>query len=210
MVDFLRTGPANAPATILLAHGAGVAMDAPSMTAIADALAAENLAVARFEFPYMAARRSGSRKPPPRADKLLPDYRAAVAELGASTPLVIGGKSMGGRVATMVADDLFADRKIAGVLCLGYPFHPPAKPDQLRTGHLKALKAPTLIVQGTRDPFGTSDEVPGYNLSSTIRMHWLPDGDHDLKPRKRISGFSHADHLATMARETALWIQTLA
>ncbi len=209
MVDFLRTGPSDAQVTLLLAHGAGAPMDSPSMTLAAEALAAEGLAVARFEFGYMAARRSGQRKPPPRAERVMPEFVAAVEALGNSGPLIIGGKSMGGRVATMVASGLHAAGKIAGVLCLGYPFHPPAKPAQLRTEHLKPLQVPTLVVQGTRDPFGTADEVPGYDLPDTIEVFWLPDGDHDLKPRKRISGFSHAEHMATMAEKVADWTKRL-
>ena len=209
-LPFLFTGPENAPATLLLAHGSGAPMDSPAMNAAASALAAEGLRVARFEFSYMAARRDGgSRKPPPKAETLNPEFRAAVAGLGAKGPLVIGGKSMGGRVASMVADDLLAEGRIAGLLCLGYPFHPPEKPSQLRTAHLMDLKTPTLICQGTRDPFGTTDEVPGYGLPERIRFLWLEDGDHDLKPRKSISGFSAADHLATMAKTVKTWTQTL-
>ncbi len=125
---FLFDGPGDAPVTILLAHGAGAPMDSTSMTAAAMALAGVGFRVARFEFGYMAARRTADgRKPPPRAETLNPEYRAAIAELGAQGTLVIGGKSMGGRVASMVADDLHAEGKIAGLLCLGYPFHPPRK-----------------------------------------------------------------------------------
>ncbi len=116
---------------------------------------------------------------------------------------------MGGRVASMVADGLLAEGRIAGLLCLGYPFHPPEKPAQLRTAHLMTLETPTLICQGTRDPFGTKDEVPGYRLPERIRFLWLEDGDHDLKPRKSISGFTAADHLATMARTVKAWATTL-
>ena len=168
------------------------------MEAIAGALAAQGLRVARFEFGYMAGRRSGARKPPPRADLLIPEYIEAVEALG-PTPLVIGGKSMGGRVASMVADELFAQKRIDGLLCLGYPFHPPKRPDNLRTGHLADLKTPTLICQGTRDPFGTREEVESYALSDNIELLWLEDGDHDLKPRKKLSGFSAADHMRSMA-----------
>ncbi len=166
--------------------------------------------VARFEFAYMAARRSSEgRKPPPRAETLNPEYVAAIAELEASGPLIIGGKSMGGRVASMIADDLHRQGKIASLLCLGYPFHPPGQPEKLRTGHLKALTTPSLICQGTRDEFGTRDEVPGYDLSDRIEILWLEDGDHDLKPRKKISGFSSADHLATMAKKAKAWAERL-
>jgi predicted alpha/beta-hydrolase family hydrolase len=209
-MNFLFTGPDDAATTILLAHGSGAPMDSASMNAAAAALAGEGLRIARFEFPYMAARRTeGSRRPPPKAETLNPEFHAAVAALGARGKLVIGGKSMGGRVASMVADDLHAEGRIAGLLCLGYPFHPPEKPTQLRTAHLMALKTPTLICQGTRDPFGTKDEVPGYGLPASIRLLWLEDGDHDLKPRKSISGFSAANHLATMAKTVKAWAEGL-
>ncbi|MGF6175286.1 alpha/beta hydrolase family protein [Ensifer sp. 4252] len=203
---FLIDGPDGARVTILLAHGAGAPMDSASMTATAEALAAAGFRVARFEFGYMAARRTAEgRKPPPRAETLNPEYKAVVAELDAKTPLIIGGKSMGGRVASMVASDLHTTGKIIGLLCLGYPFHPPGKPEQLRTKHLAGLTTPTLICQGTRDEFGTREEVPGYALSKAIELLWLEDGDHDLKPRKSISGFSAADHLKTMAEVVAAW-----
>ncbi|MDK1385239.1 alpha/beta hydrolase [Sinorhizobium sp. 8-89] len=203
---FLFDGPDDAPVTILLAHGAGAPMDSASMTATAKALADAGFRIARFEFAYMAARRtSEGRKPPPRAETLKPEYEAAIAALGATGPLVIGGKSMGGRVASMIADDLHSSGKIAGLLCLGYPFHPPAKPEQLRTKHLVDLKTPTLICQGTRDDFGTREDVAGYTLSDAIEILWLEDGDHDLKPRKSVSGFSAADHLKAMAERVAVW-----
>lgn len=207
---FLFDGPEGADVTILLAHGAGAPMDSASMTATAKALAAAGFRVARFEFSYMASRRQGLRKPPPRAESLNPEYRGAVVELGTTGPLIIGGKSMGGRVASMVADDLHAQGAIAGLLCLGYPFHPPDKPEQLRTKHLAELKTPTLICQGTRDEFGTRDEVTGYALSPAIEILWLEDGDHDLKPRKSISGFSAADHLKTLAQAVSDWSTRIA
>ncbi len=205
-VSFLFDGPEDATPTILFAHGAGAPMDSTSMTATAKALAAAGFRVARFEFGYMASRRTeAGRKPPPRADTLIPEYEAAVAALSARGPLIIGGKSMGGRVASMAADALHAKGAIAGLLCLGYPFHPPGRPKQLRTAHLAELSTPTLICQGTRDEFGTPDEVAGYQLSPRIELFWLEDGDHDLKPRKKISGFSAADHLKTLAERVKGW-----
>lgn len=117
---------------------------------------------------------------------------------------------MGGRVASMVADELFAAGRIAGLICLGYPFHPPGKPEHLRTAHLKGMRAPALIIQGTRDEFGTGDEVPGYGLSSAIELLWLEDGDHDLRPRKTISGFLAADHLQSMAGAASAWAARVA
>lgn len=104
-IDFVERGPKTASTTFLLAHGAGAPMDSPGMTAIAEALAAQDLRVVRFEFAYMAQRRSqGTRKPPPRADKLNSEYLAVIEELKVEGPLIIGGKSMGGRVASMIAD----------------------------------------------------------------------------------------------------------
>ncbi len=206
-MDLLRDEAPGSPATVLLAHGAGAAMDSPGVTAIAVRLADRGIRVARFEFGYMAARRSGIRRPPPRAETLLDEYRTAVEAVGDTGALIIAGKSMGGRVASMAADALFAAGRIRGLVCLGYPFHPPEKPEQLRTAHLVGLVTPTLICQGTRDPFGTSDEVPGYGLSPAIRMRWFEDGDHDLRPRKAVSGFTHREHLDACADGVAEFVR---
>jgi len=200
-LNFLFDGPDSAKTTLLLAHGAGGAMDSPAMQALTAAFAGEGLRVARFEFSYMAARSQGARKPPPKAETLIPEYRAAIAGLGAKGKLIIGGKSMGGRIASMIADETQAD----GLLCIGYPFHPVGKPEQLRTAHLKELRKPTLIAQGTRDPFGTRDEVAVYDLSPAIQILWMEDGDHDLRPRKSVSGFTIKNHLASWAREVREW-----
>ena len=205
MAGFLVDGDQRAQAEVLLAHGAGAPMNSPWMDAVAKALAAAGLRVIRFEFAYMAARRAGTRKPPPRADLLAPEYLAAVDRFGAEAPLIIGGKSLGGRVASMVADEVYAAGKTVGLLCLGYPFHPLGKPAETRTGHLIDLKTPTLICQGTRDPFGHREEVSSYRLSERIEMLWLEDGDHDLKPRKRVSGITAPEHLQALAGEVRAW-----
>ena len=207
---FLIDGPEASPVTIVLAHGAGAPMDSGSMGAVVNSLVAANLRVVRFEFEYMASRRkSATKKPPPRADTLKSEYVSAIDMLKAKSPIVIGGKSMGGRVASMIADELYSSRQIAGLLCLGYPFHPIGKPEQLRTGHLADLLTPTLIVQGTRDPFGTRDEVSSYKLSKMIEIFWLEDGDHDLRLRKSVSGHSMSDHLNAMAHRVATWANNL-
>jgi predicted alpha/beta-hydrolase family hydrolase len=210
--SFLFDGPEDARVTIMLAHGAGAPMDSAAMNAAAAALAAEGFRIARFEFAYMASRRTAAgRKPPPRAEKVMPDYVAAIDDLGPTDgPLIIGGKSMGGRVASMVADAMFDAGRIAGLLCLGYPFHPPGRPEQLRTAHLLELQTPALICQGTRDPFGERGEVGDYALSNAIELFWLEDGDHDLKPRKAVSGFSAADHLKSMATAVKDWTDRIA
>ena len=161
MSDFRVTGPTDAAARFLCAHGAGAGMESPFLDKLLRACwPTRGIAILRFEFAYMAARRQGgSRKPPPKAERLMDEYRAAVAALPTGAPLLIGGKSMGGRVASLVADELTPQGRIAGLVCLGYPFHPPKKPEQLRTAHLAALACPALIVQGERDPFGTRAEV---------------------------------------------------
>ena len=178
--DLLFDGPADAAITIALAHGAGAPMDSAFMAAFAEGLAAEGLRVARFEFPYMAERReTGVKKPPNRAPVLLETWRAVIDELGPDH-VIIGGKSMGGRMASLVADDA----GVRGLVPLGYPFHAPGKaPGPNRLEHLETLKTPTLICQGTRDALGTRDDVTGYALSPAIRVHWLEDGDHGFKPR---------------------------
>jgi predicted alpha/beta-hydrolase family hydrolase len=194
-LDFLHDGPKGAPLRLAFAHGAGAGMRSPFMDAIARGLAARGIGVVRFEFPYMHARSSGGpRRGPDRPDVLKATWKRAVAELGGARDLVIGGKSMGGRIASLVADELGA----RGLCCLGYPFHPAGKPRVLRTAHLAALRTPTLIVQGTRDALGTRDEVAGYALSPAIRVEWIEDGDHSLAPRKR------SGHSAEAALEQAL------
>ena len=177
--EFRVDGPEDAEWTIALAHGAGAGMDHPFMQAMASGLSECGHRVVRFEFPYMAARRQGKRRPPDREPVLRETWMAVIEKFGRDR-LVIGGKSMGGRIASMVADEA----AVPGLVCLGYPFHPVGKPDQLRVKHLQIIKTPTLIVQGERDSFGGRDEVAAYKLPRTIRVHWLRDGDHSFKPRK--------------------------
>ncbi len=181
---FLFDGPEDAPLTLALAHGAGAPMDTPFMDAFAEGLAERGWRVVRFEFPYMAKRRDdGKRRPPDRAPVLLESWRSVIETLGAER-LVIGGKSMGGRMASLIAAENAAKTAVRGLVCLGYPFHPAGKPERLRTEHLADLRTPALILQGTRDSLGNQAEVAGYSLSDSIRLHWAEDGDHDLKPRK--------------------------
>lgn len=182
-------GPENAARTVVLAHGAGAGMEHPFLAAVAEGLAAA-LRVVRFEFPYQRAIRAGHRRPPDRLPVLQQTLREVVAAVGPG-PLVLAGKSLGGRVATTLADELGA----AAVVVFGYPFHPPKKSAQLRTAHLAALRTPTLILQGERDPFGTRAEVESYALSPAIKVQWFADGDHSLAPR-RSSGHTAEGHLA--------------
>lgn len=197
-----RDGAQDAPAHLILAHGAGAGMDSPWLARITALLVAAQVCVHRFEFGYMAARRQGGRRPPPKAESLTGEYELAVSQvahdLRPGQRLVIGGKSMGGRVASLVADRLYPD-VVSGLVCLGYPFHPVGRPAQLRTAHLADLKCTTLILQGTRDPFGTRDEVTGYTLSPAITVDWIDDGDHDFKGAGRGTMERVAEKIATFA-----------
>jgi uncharacterized protein len=189
--EFIVEGPARAAITLVLAHGAGAPMDSPFMDTIAHGLASDGFRIIRFEFPYMRERReTGRRRAPDREPVLLEAWRGAIASAGGGSHLVIGGKSLGGRIASMVADE----QQVRGLVCLGYPFHPPGKPPGARVKHLATLNTPTLIMQGTRDTFGSSSEVEKYKLSAHIRLAWIEDGDHSFKPRAR-SGRTEADNL---------------
>jgi hypothetical protein len=196
-MEFFFDGPADAKLTIALAHGAGAPMDSPFMEKAARALGSRGFRVARFEFPYMHARREGGARGAPDRPSVLRETWLEVARALGPGHLVIGGKSLGGRIASMIADEAGA----RGLVCFGYPFHPPGAPERLRTAHLEHLATPALILQGTRDPFGTPDDVKGYALSRSVRVVWVPDGDHSFKPRAK-SGRTEADNLA-FAFETA-------
>jgi uncharacterized protein len=194
----------KAHATLILAHGAGAPMDSDFMQQIAQSLAARGVAVLRFEFAYMAARRlDGKKRPPNPQAKLLEQWRAVYAGVRqqVSGPLAIGGKSMGGRMASLLADELGAD----ALVCLGYPFYAVGKPEKPRVAHLAELRTPTLILQGERDALGNRQAVAGYVLSEAIKLHWLSAGDHDLKPLKS-SGFSHQQHMQTAADAIAQFL----
>ncbi|MHC8340083.1 alpha/beta family hydrolase [Pseudomonas sp. HLT2-19-2] len=194
---------ASAPSstTLILAHGAGAPMDSGWMNDMAARLAASGVNVLRFEFPYMAQRRiDGGKRPPNPAPKLLDCWREvyAVVRRHVAGRLAIGGKSMGGRMASLLADELGAD----GLVCLGYPFYAVGKPEKPRVEHLAALKTPTLVVQGERDALGNRETVEAYTLAPSIEVFWLVAGDHDLKPLKA-SGFTHEQHLDAAAHKVA-------
>ena len=176
-MPYLVDGPENAKHVFLLAHGAGAPMTHPWMTTVAQGLGEQGIRVVRFNFDYMEAKR----KAPDRQPVLLDTWRRVVEEHGGGAGVVIGGHSMGGRMASMIADEVGA----RALVCFSYPWHPPGKPEQPRTAHLEQLRTPTLILQGTRDPFGSPEEVASYRLSPAIRLEWLEGGDHSL--RKRVS-----------------------
>ena len=201
----LYSGPARAPLTLALAHGAGAPMDHPFMETMAAGIGGAGFRVVRFEFPYMTKRREDGRKrPPDREPALRAAWEEIVAELGPDQ-LVIGGKSMGGRLASMVADQL----GVRGLVCLGYPFHAPGKPERVRADHLKAIATPTLIVQGERDPFGTRQDIAGYALGPKVKVEFLTDGEHSFKPRKK-SGRLEADNLAEAVAKVVAFMSKFA
>ena len=214
-MELILNGPIGGP-VYLFAHGAGADMNAEFMTQVAEGLAERGVRVVRFNFPFMIKRaEDGKRRPPDRAPKLLAAYEDAIKQL--NCPVVIGGKSMGGRMSSMLlAGNALreeADRlPILGSACLGFPFHAPGKDPKNRLDHLQALTQPMLIVQGTRDAMGTREEVDGYfeeeKINPAIRIHWLEDGNHDLKPRK-ISGFSHQQHINSAIEQVADFVLML-
>lgn len=200
-MEILTNGPESGPIYVF-AHGAGADMRSEFITQVAEKLAEKGIRVVRFNFPYMIKRaEDGKRRPPDRAPKLIAAYEELIKQLTGS--VVIGGKSMGGRMSSMLmAENAQRDTKnqlpILGCACLGYPFHAPKKDPKNRLDHLKELTEPLLIVQGTRDPMGNQEEVTFYQeegrINSAVKLSWLEDGDHDLKPRKA-SGYSHQQHI---------------
>ena len=202
----------RAGVTLVLAHGAGAPHTSPFMLAFAEALAARGLDTATFNFPYMEARR----RVPDRGPVLEACYAAVVGRLGARPELegnrmVIGGKSMGGRIASqMVAHDRETSRLVAGLVFLGYPLHPPGRPDQLRTRHLPAITQPILCVQGERDPFGTPDELKPIfaGLPIDVDLEIVAGGDHSFKVPKKLGPPQAAVH-GRVQDAIAGWINRL-
>ena len=195
----------EASATLILAHGAGAPMDSDWMNDMAGRLAGLGVNVLRFEFPYMAQRRvDGVKRPPNPAPKLLDCWQEvfALVRRHVAGVLAVGGKSMGGRMASLLADELGAD----ALVCLGYPFYAVGKPEKPRVEHLAGLKTRTLIVQGERDALGNREAVGRYALAPGIEVFWLVAGDHDLKPLKA-SGFTHERHLASAAQKVSEFLK---
>jgi predicted alpha/beta-hydrolase family hydrolase len=170
------------PAGVVLFPGAGSSADHPSLVAVGDALAP--VPVLRVDFPY---RRAG-RRAPDRAPVLLAcvrdEVRAFAGKLGVPTSrLVIGGRSMGGRMCSMAAADTEDPLKVAGLILVSYPLHPPAKPERLRTEHLPGITVPTLCISGTKDTFGTPAELKRHfrKVGGEVTWHFLENKGHDLR-----------------------------
>ncbi len=189
-------------AQLILAHGAGAGMDSEFMVSMANNLAKLGVTVGLFDFEYMQqAKLEGKKRPPQRAPKLLAYFESILTEVDANLPLFIGGKSMGGRMASMLA----CEQSVKGVVAFGYPFHPPGKPEKLRIEHFPDLKAPLAIIQGERDTFGKKDEVESYPVCDNVHTFWIPDGDHSLVPRKA-SGLTQLQNWQTAAEIASQFI----
>ncbi|WAG08978.1 alpha/beta fold hydrolase [Aeromonas jandaei] len=198
MHEVIREGAVDAPVRILLAHGAGAGMEHAFLAELSRLLAGPDIEVVRFNFPYMSKRaQDGKRRPPDRQPVLLAHWREMVREF-AHPRLFLAGKSMGGRMAAEISDEIYCEMNAAGLLILGYPFHPPARPDRWRGEVLKQIKTPTLLLQGERDTFGSRVELADFPFSSAVSVHWLTDGDHGFKPRKS-SGLCEQDNLQQAA-----------
>lgn len=192
---------------LVLTHGAGASSSHPSLAELVRLIGERGVPAARFDFPYMRRGALTGRWawPPDDEDVLTSTWIEVMRELQPASRLVIGGRSLGGRVASTLADAA----EVAGLVCIGYPFHPPRRDGPVRTAHLREIATPTLIVQGERDPYGSRAEVSGYQLSQQIRVHWIADGDHGLAPLRR-SGRTDRQNLEAAAGVIVDFVRGLA
>jgi hypothetical protein len=183
----------RAVAGLVLGHGAGGGQSSHFMVLAAKQMAARGVTTATFDFPYVIERR----KVPDKAPVLEASWRGAIEAARAhdafrGLPLFIGGKSMGGRIASHVAAS--HAEGIRGLVFFGYPLHPPGRPDQRRDAHLPDVRVPMLFIQGTRDPFGSAGDIRELlpRLTSRASVHDVVDGDHSFKVRVSIAGRSQS------------------
>ena len=186
---------------VVFAHGSGISMNHEFMQSVAAAMVSKDFTVYLFNFGYMQQIQiTGTKQPPPAVAKLELELLALLNELALPDPLIIGGKSLGGRVASLIVEQTNA----LGWFALGYPFHPQRKPETLRVEHLLTSHKPGLIVQGTRDALGCYDEVLGYKLPAHIDLCWLSDVDHSFKPFKA-SPYSQIQAIERSVLDIELW-----
>ncbi|MDZ4825655.1 MAG: alpha/beta fold hydrolase [Actinomycetota bacterium] len=212
VTQYAFQGPKRgADRAVLLAHGAGADMNAAALTVVADALAKAKVPSLRFNFPYMSKGRGGPDRPP----VLLAAVREAAAELAkqakvAPDRIVLGGRSMGGRIASMVAADADDPLPALGLVLLGYPLHPPGAPEKARVEHLPRVRVPTLFVSGTRDSFGSPDELKAAakKVKGKVSWYWIETGDHGFKPLKA-GGSTPAAALTAAAEATVEFVISL-
>lgn len=203
MSQWIVEGPESGP-LFIFAHGAGAGMEHDFMSAVAKGLVEQGIRVVRFNFPYMVKRaEDGKKRPPDRAPKLLEAYEEVITHF-TNQAVVIGGKSMGGRMSSLLAEN----ELVAGIACLGYPFHPPGKPEKYKGEHLATIEKPTLILQGERDTFGKKEEFEHFALSEQVRVIFVPDGDHSFKPRKS-SGYMEAENIELAVKRLADFIKEI-
>jgi predicted alpha/beta-hydrolase family hydrolase len=194
------TGAVN----VVFSHGSGIGMNHEFMQWVAAAMSSKNFTVYLFEFGYMQQiQMTGIRRPPPAVAELELEYLAVLNELALPGPLIIGGKSLGGRVASLIVERTNA----SGWFALGYPFHPQRKPQTLRVEHLLTSNKPGIIVQGTRDALGGYDEVLGYQLPAHIDLSWLADMDHSFKPYKA-SHYSQFEAVERSVLDIEQWVKS--
>jgi len=201
----------DADRAVLLAHGAGADMHAATLTTFADALAGAGVAAMRFNFPY----RTAGRRAPDRPAVLAAATREAARELGRRTKLpperlVLGGRSMGGRYASLAVGDADDPLPALGLVLLGYPLHPAGKPEQLRVEHFARIEVPVLFVSGTRDSLAEADALRGHarHIVGPVAFHWIETADHGFKPLKS-SGTTTASALVEAARVVVAWVVAL-
>lgn len=200
----LINGQENAETLFILAHGAGADMEHEFMADMASRIAAQGICVVRFNFPYMMKKKEdGKKRPPDRQLNLIKAFTQVLDQFD-HAKIVVGGKSMGGRMATYLQHD----KRVQGIVCLGFPFHPPGKPEKTKGEHLQHISKPTCIVQGERDPFGHREELTDFPFSDQVEIHFMPDGDHSLKPRKR-SGVTELENRDTAVAVIVKFIEGL-
>jgi len=203
-MDFLVQGPKTKPlATFLFAHGAGAPMDSDFMEEVSGGLAAQKIKVVRFEFPYMNTRRTTGKKMPPDRQNKCTDFWNEVLTQFPKGPLFIGGKSMGGRMASLI----FEQSRASGLIVFGFPFHAPGKLEFTKAEHLKSYSKPAIILQGERDSMGSKAELKTKKFGTKVKIKYLDDGDHSLKPRKK-SGLTFEDNLNTAVGLATEFIKT--
>jgi len=197
MIEWFKSTKQTAFAQFIFAHGAGAGSDSDFMQQMAKLISDQGVDVGLFDFEYMQiAKQTNKRRPPERAPKLLSYFEQILNHIQPNVPLFIGGKYMGGRMASMLA--CTTEHPVLGVLAFGYPFHPPGKPEKLRTDHFADVVCPFLVLQGERDTFGTREELATMAMPMQPQYIWLTDGDHSLKPRKK-SGITELQNRETAA-----------
>lgn len=188
---------------LVLAHGAGAGSSSQFIQQLTVALLQNMVDVVTFDFAYMQQiAKTGKKRPPDKQANLQAQYIEVIDALPSGLPVFIGGKSMGGRIAS----EILQQSPVQGAVCFGYPFHPPGKPEKLRIDHLREVGKPVLVVQGERDTFGNRQQIVDYPLAKSVQVAFLDDGDHSFKPRKA-SGFQQQEHIRAAAQLAATFIR---